>query len=81
MPVITFACVAVFAIVGLAFYAIRHKVGLKVSAKALRQFEVSIEVVSPSGPHHDRLPADAGNDLSSIDQPDSPTRADRQGTE
>jgi hypothetical protein len=78
VSVMTLACIAVLAIVGLAFYAIHRKVGLKVSARALRQFEVSIEVASQSGSHHGRLSTEPGDDPRSLGQPDNQTRADRR---
>ena len=55
MSVMVLACIAVLAVLavaGLAFYAIHRKVSLKFSARALRQFEISIEVASQSGSEH-----------------------------
>ncbi len=52
MSVMVLACIAVLAVAGLAFYAIHRKVSLKFSARALRQFEISIEVASQSGSEH-----------------------------
>ena len=66
MSALILACIAVLALFGLSFglsfCAIYHKVGLKVSVKALRQFEVSIEVESESGSHHGRLSTELGDD-------------------
>ena len=73
MSLMILACIAVLAVVGLALYAIHRKVGLKVSARA-RQFEMSIEVVSQSGPHHSRPPTEPRADLRSLGQPDNRTR-------
>jgi hypothetical protein len=70
------ACIAVLAVVGLAFYAIHREAGLKVSARALRGFEVSIEVAAQSGPHHNRPPIEPGDDLRGLGQPDNRARAD-----
>jgi hypothetical protein len=69
------ACTPVLAIVGLAFYAIHRKVSLKVSARALRQFEVSIEVAS-HGSDHGRSPTEPGDDPCSLGQPDDQSRTD-----
>ena len=52
MSVMVLACIAVLAVAGLAFYAIHRKVSLKFGARALRQFEISIEVASQSGSEH-----------------------------
>lgn len=46
MSAITFACIAVLAIVGLAVYAINRKASLKGSVKAPGKFEVNVEVTS-----------------------------------
>ena len=52
MSVMVLARIAVLAVAGLASYAIHRKVSLKFSARALRQFEISIEVASQSGSEH-----------------------------
>lgn len=48
--------VVVFAVSGLAFYAMRAKVRLKVSATALKWFSFSIEVESQDGRQGGELP-------------------------
>jgi hypothetical protein len=59
-------CLAVLPVVGLGFYAIHRRVDLKVSARALRQFEVIIEVASQSGSHRGRLSTEPGDDPCSL---------------
>jgi hypothetical protein len=80
MSAITFACIAVLAIVGLAVYAIHRKACLKVSAKAPGKFEVNIEVTSQTGAHHGRLPSEPGDKPRSLGKPDNPTRADKSAS-
>jgi hypothetical protein len=78
MSAMILACIAVLAAVGLALYAVHRKVALKLSARALRQFEVSIEVAFQDGPHHGRLPAEPDDDPRSLSRPGDPTRSDKQ---
>jgi hypothetical protein len=70
------ACIAVLALYGLSFYAIYRAVGLKVCVRALRLFEVSIEVASQSGSRHGRLSAAPADDPCSLGRPDNQTQAD-----
>lgn len=50
------AIVIILAVSGLAFYAMRSKVRLKVSATALKWFSFSIEVESQDRHHDGELP-------------------------
>ena len=78
MSAMVLACIAVLVVAGLAFYAIHRKASFKFSARALRQFEVSIEVASQSGSVHGRLSTEPDDSTRGLSQPDKTTQTDRQ---
>jgi len=83
MSAMTFACIAVLAIVGLAICAIHRKASLKASVKAPGKFEVNIEVASPSEAHRGQLssePIDYPRGLNQTDNPTQPNSPDLDGS-